>query len=180
MKKYPYSTHVKPNLMFRVSAKRLANLPNIVKNWLQNHEYFDFTFDKTLGGVKLLFILYYALRSREFDLRDKEAYISQLTDLQNKLQSDYKNLENELKSYKYANYTFHCIRVEWDCGDGCCSDSWYEYEVLNDKMVKIDSGGGRTWSKDELKTTLKEKYGLGIRINHYYRNFDNATLHGEY
>lgn len=180
MKKYPNQTHVKHDLLFRVPLKRLAKLPAVIQNWLQTHEYFDFTFGPNITGKKLLFVLYYALRSREFDLRNKEEYIASLIDRHNQLQSDYNTLQDELKGYKYASYTFNCIRVEWDCGDGCCSDSWHEYQVLDESNNIIDSGGDKYWSESYVYEILRNKYGSKIYINNYQRNSDSQDLFENY
>ena len=62
------------------------------------------------------------------------------------------------------HYKIEIIHYHWECGDGCCSDSWYFGEVVNSKgLIVFDNDHG------DMSTRSQEDAIEGC-INWYSHN----------
>jgi hypothetical protein len=58
-------------------------------------------------------------------------------------------------------YQLHIDYVEWTCGDGCCSESYYRYELydaINEKTIA--RGDEFRGTETELEEMIIEDYEL--------------------
>lgn len=103
--------------------------------------------------------------------RDMENHAKQQIEYNKTLHTEIERLKEFEKMYIYAGYSAVITTHHWSCGDGCCSDSWAHYKVINNFGVcELDS----TWNscgnsyRDRwcVEKQIKETYGNHIKISH--------------
>jgi hypothetical protein len=48
---------------------------------------------------------------------------------------------------------------EWRCGDGCCSDSWYNMDIYEDgEFVKTVEEIRSVWDEEDAKEFVKDYF----------------------
>ena len=113
--------------------------------------------------------------------RDMEKSYRQQLEYNNKLRKEIERLQEFEKMAVYAGYKAIITTYHWSCGDGCCSDSWAHYQIINPHGVveKDSSWSGNTncdrWSREKK---IKETYGNHISIS--YDDDYSGTEHESY
>ena len=163
---------------WRVSTKTLTDIQTVLKTWLwsniptgygeNNFGMFDFGSDKNkITGRRLTYLsLLFLQHFKQVQLDDIKE-IQRLSQLLGTKECRISELEAELRDYKYAKYTAIITYVSWSCGDGCCSDSWYEAMVFDENRVAVKEFGGQyTNDKPYLESEIRKQYGKNIKFNY--------------
>jgi hypothetical protein len=114
------------------------------------------------------------------DIKSRDVEIKRLSEYITNQNGTIADLRMENKNYEYANYSAEIIRIEWDCGDGCCSDSWSVYRVEDGNGKIVKEGGNKYWDRSACKQAIFEEYGDKILISYFRRDSDKDEEFQDY
>ena len=103
--------------------------------------------------------------------RDMEKHAKQQIEYCKTLRAEIERLKEFEKMAVYAGYSAVITTHHWSCGDGCCSDSWAHYKVINqfgvtEKDSSWCSSGSSYRDRWQVEKELKETYGSQIKISY--------------
>jgi hypothetical protein len=129
--------------------------------------------DRKLSPRVLLLGIYVCYHNACKRARDMEKHAQQQIEYCKTLRKEIERLKEFEKAVVYAGYSAIITTYHWSCGDGCCSDSWAHYKVINQFGVcEKDTGEYHGMSENSyrdrwrVEEELKETYGSQIKISH--------------
>jgi len=119
----------------------------------------------TLGLYNFIFILKARVRSLQKEIQGYRKYVSQL-------QERIKELEDYEKQVVYRDWRAVITCFTWTCGDGCCSDSSYGYQIINEHNQIVKEEDMQGFSRDAsisshtIEERIRRDYGSAVEIRH--------------
>jgi hypothetical protein len=159
---------MKTDIVPYVSVKALRNLP-VVINRVVKRDCDLYWLNTSLSPRRLLLGLYVCYQNalkRNKDLANQIAY---QRDHMIKLNEEINRLKEFEKMVIYEGYSAVITTHHWSCGDGCCSDSWAYYKIINQfGVVEEDTNDccNSYRSADSIEQEIKKIYGDKITISH--------------
>lgn len=141
---------------------KLKALPTIVKKAI---EYNFGKIHRPCTPRRLLLGAYLLFRNEQLKNKQLQSSIDYLNGVLQKQHERINALVDYEKQVIYDGYSAELIYYSWRCGDGCCSDSWYGYRILNkDNVCERNVGGGssstylsRERAKEEIQDIIGSK-----------------------
>lgn len=119
---------------------------------------------------RILAGLYVHYRNARLRIRTLEGYVKQQGDYARKLEAEIKRLQDYEKQVVYAGYRAEITTFHWSCGDGCCSDSWCGYRIMNSFGVvehEVGMTGEQTYvSSFTCADRIRAEFGSHIPISY--------------
>jgi hypothetical protein len=157
---------MKIDLMFATASDH-AKLARVVERFLRA-DVPGWTWKAT--PRRLLAGLYVHYRNAMLRVRELQRMIQCQGDYARKLEAEIKRLQDYEKQVVYAGYRAEITTFHWSCGDGCCSDSWSGYRIINQFGVcehEVGIDGENTYCHvHTCETRIREQFGSTIPISY--------------
>lgn len=139
--------------------------------------------ERDLSSRSLLLGIYVCYQNAQKRARDIEKNAKLQVSYNEKLRAEIERLKEFEKMAVYAGYSAVVITYHWSCGDGCCSDSWAHYQIVNqfgvvEKDTAQYSSGSSYRDRWSLEKEIKQTYGNQISIS--YEDDYSGTEHESY
>lgn len=157
------------NIVGNTNVRLLKNIAQILERVVKRDCGLQWM-DRKMSPRSLMLGIYVCYHNACKRARSMEVAYKQQLAYNQTLQTEIKRLKEFEKMAIYAGYSAIVTTYHWSCGDGCCSDSWCHYKIINQFGVcEKDSqnfSSGNYRSRESCEQEIHETYGKHVSISH--------------